>query len=231
MTTEHEQHDEELLAQVAMGERGEDEPEVRALLESCAHCREELDSLRAATELLEDAGAQERRVFAEARAMSRAPGEARVAPLVHQLSRGPGPRPLLLPIAGVALAAAAILVFFLVDPLGDGGSSTLDDNGPVILGPSDELSCDLPIGEVSDFTIFRWSGDAAPGHDFVVRVWSAEASAIARPLLESPHVQGNEWAPSADELAGLPSEIRWDVRLFDEADRRVSQARGEASLR
>jgi hypothetical protein len=235
MTGKHDAKHEELLEAFLTGEPVDDA--ARSELESCPTCSAELDELRGALDLLDDAGTQERSVFDAMRAMPAAPGDQRVGPTIHGLAETPPSRPggsgrpgRLMLVGGLLAIAAAVLLFVLIGPLADPGSDGGSPGG-IILGPGDDLRCVGPVGPVERYDVFRWDGELPAGHGFVVEVRRPDAGVLDDPLLESPLLADHEWTPTEARLSALPAAILWRVSLRDESGRRVGSSEAQASLR
>lgn len=235
MTREHPAEHEELLAEVLTGERSERDAEVRARLEDCAACRQELEEMRAAMALLDDAGDQERRTFAEAESIGSAPGVEKVEPVVAELfaddggAPAPGRRPgRLLWFAAAAAVAAALLLFVLGPRTERGGEGAGAPD--VVLGPENTLRCVAPVGPVDHYDVFRWEGELEAGQWFVVEVFAEDG---VLPDAVSPSFEDEDeraWTPTPTRIAALPAHIRWRVSVMDDRGF-VASAEAEAQRR
>ena len=209
MSDSHDDRHGELLAAIAAGERGADEPEAAHLLRSCPKCREDLAALREAARHVERAGDALRAVIAESRGVHSAPGLDDVAPTLQRLAaeRRVPRRP-----SRVLWLAAAALLFLVIGPLVAYRLWTAGDapTAPVMLG-SDELELVEPIGEVRDYERFVWKYSGEP-NGFDLRIFDQDAP-DAKPL----RVRCEEpiWVPDAEARAKLPARIRWTVDALD----------------
>ncbi|MEM7203492.1 MAG: hypothetical protein AAF628_24725 [Planctomycetota bacterium] len=201
MTSPHAPDHDDLLRRLMVGDAAAADPDVRAILETCATCRAELAELRAMDARLDRAGALERRTVAAATpAPDLVDVDAVLAAAMHPSApdgRTPrwGTLPWLLVAAAVVLGLGAWFVW----------PSTPSDEPELELGTRD-LELLAPIGDDADFSVFRWSA-RTPARAFVLTVRSRAGAVVLPPK----RVEATEWRPGAEEIEAWPKEIVWQV--------------------
>jgi len=207
----HDPRHEEILAELAAGERDAADAEAARLLRECVTCREALAALRETVGHVERAGEAQRATVAESRGVASAPGLERVAPALERLASegraAPRPRRTL----WLAVAAALFLVIgpLVAYRLWGGGR---EPAAPVTLG-TDDLQLVEPVGEVHEYGPFVWEySGAANGFDLIV--FDEDAGPDAKPVLVV-RCKEPSWVPDAETRAKLPPRIRWQVDVLD----------------
>lgn len=228
---DHEQH-EEIVRDVACGDRDAGASEVRALEAECATCRAALERIAAAMDELSDAARAMGSDLAAAEHETGAPGEARVGEMLARArdagardsrgdmsgeQRGSGLRPRWL------ASAAAVLLLGVVWLIARAWIPS-DSRDPLPLGAG--LECVAPVGEITEWGTFAWRGELRPAAWFEVVVRDTDGGE----RLRSGRLVANEFEPTAGELAGLPETVRWEVVLRDVA-RVLDRAEAEARRR
>jgi hypothetical protein len=205
----------ELLAEVVLGLRREDDPPVREAL-AHADARARLADLRAVADELDAAAVRAEDVLAAARTISGAPGEDRVETVLRRLAaeevaspaRG-GRRRRVLPLAVLAAAAALVAVVLIVRGGGAG------DEPPRLLGV-DDLELVAPGASFGGDVVFQWRGELAEREHFRVHVFDASDPLAFEPVRSSPETTERRWRPSDPD--DLPTEIRWTVERLGDGD-------------
>jgi len=206
--SEHRQEHEGLVERILVGDLDETADEARAVLDSCAECRDEFAGMRAITAELDAAGRHERHVLEDAHALDDAPGLDAVGPVAS------GPRPTARPQRTawiVALAAGLMLAFVLK------GSFTIDEGGAgeVQMG-GEEIVLGSPSGSVPAFVIFEWTAERAENESFELLIWDDGAQALETPIERVQGIEATQWTPGQGKTDGWRT-IRWRVDLYDDS--------------
>ena len=223
MTKPHDPEHAALLEAVLAGERDAGDREVTRRVAECSECRETLAELEALTRELDDAGAHERALVAEASSVAGAAGDGNIEIDAHDGRRSmPAPAPQ--GARGLAadprprwlwplIAAAAAVMLWLGAP----GTSDDPPVEPRVLGGLEGGLA--PSGSVASFADgFRWSLERPANGWFVVHVYADPGDgALGEPLLVSPRLDVDRWQPAEEEVRAWPEKILWEVRSFGAA--------------
>jgi len=213
---------EALLADVATGGVGADDPRVQAVLERSPGLARELDEIRDLASRLDEAARFRSEVLRDAASRADAPGLDRVRSLVreqvrHRRYRRGRRRGWVTLAAAAALVAAVLLgrslVEFATDPAP--GELHLGDS-PIRLLP--------PDGGAAPAEEFAWTSSLVlpPGGYFLVWVFDATPGGDGRLLARSAETRDPTWNPTADESASWTSTIRWEVHAHDAAGTEIA---------
>jgi AcrR family transcriptional regulator len=221
----HPQEHRDFVDRVLDGELAESDAVVRARLEACGECREELGRLRALDAGLRATAGEARADVERARAQVQPADEVLVrrsleAALPALAVRGPSSRRFLF-----ALAAGLVLL------LGGGALFYLRSGGrpAEILLSGGTIRCIAPMGEVDDYHEFSWSAPLPPGGSFVLILHVLEddgAGALLRPPIRC---QEPRWTPTPEERRALPDRIYWKVVAQDIGETKVEEGWARAS--
>jgi hypothetical protein len=225
MDSRHDQRHEDLLSELAAGDRSE-QAFAQSALAACGECRE----------IWRDFGNLERRLDSVARS-AREAGAAQVSPestaagdrylrerLATARVRAPIRPSRVLAFVAATLAAGILLYLGIAELRGRQRSHVPDTP----LG-GNEIRLLAPVGLVDAWGTFRWSGARPADGWFVVRVFDADA-AEAEPRIVSDRIRGYEWTPAPDELGTLRN-LRWELQVFDSTNSRLELRSQSASLR
>lgn len=214
----HDPKHESLLEGVLVGDLLEDSTEIAELLAECSECRTRLEELKRLAVTLDAAAAEQRAVVEAAAGATDVPGLADVGRVLRERAGSPAeesaaPRP---PIHLDAhrrnlrrpLVAAAVVLFFgaavmMFDRMGGTPSEPdqiLNSNG---------LVAEVPVGEVSELTEFRWEGELPAGETFTIQFFEPGSDPSSRPIKVVEWIRGPSWTPSASEIPWR--EFEWNV--------------------
>lgn len=207
----HSREHQEFVERVLGGELEESDAAVRARLEACAECREELGRLRALDARMLAAVREARGDVERARSQVEPGDEALMrrsleAALPALSGRGPSSRRLLLALAaGLVLLLGAGELFFLRS-----GREPAE-----ILLSGGTIRCLAPAGEVDDYDEFSWSGPLPPGRSFLLSLNALEDGRKG-PLVRPPiPCTEPRWTPTPEERHALPDALYWSVEAHD----------------
>lgn len=228
--SEHPREHEERLERFLAGELGADDPALRAQLEGCAACREELERLRTLDVELREVTRQALRDVADARAGEGPADEALVRrslehALANELSRGARRRRTLFLWGALAAGLLLGLGFWLFRARSGDGSPR-----PEILLHGGAVRCERPLGVVDDYDDFTWSAVLPPGGHYELRIHALVDDRPGERLLTIP-CETPSWTPAAGETRALPDAIWWSVVVLDVMDVRGDEGWAEASRR
>jgi hypothetical protein len=202
-----------VLADVLVGLRSLDDPEVRARLAEAPWLAAPLQELLAEAEACGDAGHQVRAEWAAAaKAVTAADRAAAAAFVGASLGGRPSPRRWRFGVAAaVAVAVITALGSWWFTAARDPGTEPVRLNSPAGTGREDgRLHPDgtEPFGEH-----FTWSAGTRRGGWYVVRVYAADAAADAAPLFVSGELLALRWQPEAAIRARIRAlrGFRWEV--------------------
>lgn len=211
----HDDHRDQLLQDVLVGDRDENCPEVQKLLAECEDFRARLQEFRELAGELDEAVAIREEIVAKAQTDPEAPGSDQVADILRReagLGGGAPPQqpwyyrgvPLL-----VGLAAIATLTIWVWKPFSE---TPLPRDPDVILGAA-VAECLRPVGQVSSFAPFEWK----LGNKTVewVEVFVYPAGSSETPLARSGEISESRWEPEHAEISRWPQEIEWVVKAYD----------------
>lgn len=211
----HSSEHEALIEQLLVGDLTPDDPRARALLDGCVECRAKLAELERLSGRLSAVGEEERSVLAEvAQGKLSAAEEQRLrASVLAQIPRRPRGR--MFPwVLGVLAAAAVVAVVFVWRARSDDGARS---GGEQYLG-GHKVEGVEPDGIVKKFGTFRWRSTALPaGGSYTLRIWSEADPRV--PLIVKEELLEPEWTPSSADLEKLPRKLRWQVEMYDAANK------------
>lgn len=126
-------------------------------------------------------------------------------------------------VSGSAIAAASLLIYLMLasDP------AVYDPTRRTDVGPQIEFRG--PMGLTSDYGVFAWSGDLAPGGHYEVQVYAQSEDGFGAAIERSPSLQEPLWDPGPEVMASWPDAIRWEVLVYDGEGRLETSAAIEAS--
>ena len=220
----HPREHQELVDRVFGGELAESDAAVRARLEACAECREELGRLRALDARMRAAAREARGDVERARTHVELGDEVLVrrslqAALPGLAGPGPSSRRLLLALAaGLVLLLGAGAFFYL---------RSVPEQSEILLNGG-TIRCIAPVGEVSDYDEFSWSAPLPPGGTFLLSIYVLEDGKKGTLLMKVPS-QEPRWKPSPEEKRALPDRILWTVEALDIGEKPVDRGGAEAS--
>lgn len=188
--------EEQILEEVALGERSHDDPEVRDMADRNLVFAERLAELDAVQSLLDQTGQEQALTLAEAERVRRAESSP-----VRRVWLG---------VAALALVSLALWSFSDGDDLGIPHGQRMGNNAVELLAPA---------GEVASFSEFRWRFELPANGWFTLRVFDAESGIeIGR----ADEWTADAWAPRESATGGWPNRIRWTVEAYDANGQRIA---------
>lgn len=217
---EHAEQHADLMREVALGELSKDSPEVLALLENCATCRElwekvegELADVREDLDLAQHVRPGVPMDVAgrlEELAQLEPPGQGS-PPTVAMEPPSPPTNSAALPSSWlVYFAAAALLIWAAIAwwPSRQGPT----DETPIYVGDPSALHSLTPAGAVDDFEQFEWRCDLPGVRSYTLRLYDEQGELH----LAIPHLKSTSWTPTETQSRDLPDRLRWEVDACDE---------------
>jgi len=221
----HSREHQDFVDRVLGGELAESDAAVRARLDACGECRDELARLRALDAGLRNAAREARADVERARAEVRPADEALVRRSLEAAlpalgsGRGPSSRRFLLALAaGLVLLLGAGALFYLRS--GREPAENLLSGGTI--------RCIAPLGEVDDYDEFSWSGDLPTQGSFLLSIFVLEDGKKGA-LLKKVSSQELRWTPSPEEKRALPDAIYWTVDARDVLEDQKGSGSAKAS--
>lgn len=226
MSREDDRNRDAKLAELLAELRPEHDRDVVERVGGDPESQQEYRDLRELAESLESAGRTGR--AERDRALAREPSAADLAATREARRRhGPPPSPWRGPWAWMVLAAAMVLLAWMV------GGMNRTDSPPedLRLGPGDRgLSV---TADPSGFRSFHWSGTKPEAGYFVVEIHAVDpATNDAGPLLlTSGELEASPWTLTRDEMEVLRphATVRWELSVFGTGQEPVESHSADAS--
>ncbi len=196
-----------LLARLLTGELDPHGAEGQRLLEGDAELRADFEAMTGVAGRLDAAAAAEEELLAEMSPDEADERRTRAAlEGIWGAENGAGgtrrSRPLVWwgLAAGVLLAAALAFVFLR-------GGRASDPVDPIELG-GEQLECLAPVGEVDDFSTFRWHSELPPGYRFELVVRDAASGEV---VFSQEDLLEHECPVPEEQARGFPDAVTWSV--------------------